>query len=286
MKKSLVNAPLVHVMLDLRFSESPALKNISVDLENTLHEQMIEIGFPEKIVSNNQHNEIEINQETKEIKHSTSNIKRLLFRAAGEQSIVEVSSSAIILKATKHTSFEDLSRKFMLVVEMIEKNFTIKKTLLKSLELRYVDVIVPSGDHSLGEFITSNLSVFESLKKFKHELGQIVKVVETSANQKLIVNFVELPCIENRVHQVLPNDLIEPDPKCSLIITGQNSWLSVNSNTYGMLDIRHVHNFVGSPEFNISTVENTSKTLYQDISDVFWESLSELAKTTWGYEEK
>lgn len=286
MKKSLDKAPLVHVVLDLRFSESPALKNIPFDLENTLHEKMIEIGFPDKIISNTQHNEIEINQETNEIKHNTSNIKRLLFRAAGEQSIVEFSSSAIILKATKHTSFEDLSKKFMLVVEMIEDIFTIKKTLLKSLELRYVNIIVPSENYSLGEFVTSNLSVFESLKKFKHELGQIVKVVETEANQKLIVNFVELPCVEKRVNQVLPNDLMEPDPKCSLIIKGQNSWLHVNSNTYGMLDIKHVHNFIGSPEFNISTVENITTSLYQDISDLFWESLSELAKRTWGYEEK
>ena len=51
MKRSLVKAPLVHVVLDLKFAELPSLKNISEELENTLHDKMIEIGFPEIIRS-------------------------------------------------------------------------------------------------------------------------------------------------------------------------------------------------------------------------------------------
>lgn len=286
MKKSLERAPLVHVLLDLRFSESPALKDISSDLEKILHEKMIDIGFPEKILSNTKHNELQINQDTNEFTYNVTDIKRLLFRASGEQSIVEFSSSAILLKATKHSSFENLSEKFVQIVEILEDIFSIKKTLLKSLELRYVDVIVPVETYTLSDFFTSNLTIFNSLNKFKHELGQIVKVVQTDDNQKLIVNFVELPCLGKQIQQVLPNDLIEQDPKCSLIIKGQDSWLKVESATYGLLDIKHVHNFIGSPEFSLTTVKKTAKSLYQDLSDVFWESLSETAKQTWGYEEK
>ncbi|HCQ9866001.1 MULTISPECIES: TIGR04255 family protein [Acinetobacter calcoaceticus/baumannii complex] len=286
MKKSLEKAPLVHVLLDLRFSESPALKNIPADLEKTLHEKMMDIGFPEKILSNTQHNEIQINQDTNEFKYNVTDVKRLLFRAAGEQSIVEFSSSAVLLKATQHSNFEDLSKKFMQVVEVLENIFSIKKTLLKSLELRYVDVIVPVESYTLSDFFTSNLNIFKNLNKFQHELGQIVKVVRTEDNQKLIVNFVELPCIGKQIHQVLPNDLIEQDPKCSLIIKGDDSWLKVESATYGLLDIKHIHNFIGSPEFNLTTVKLTAKSLYNDLSDVFWDSLSDIAKKTWGYEEK
>ena len=51
MKKSLVKAPLVHAVLDLRFAEVPSLKLRQKELEQQLHERMIDIGFPEKIIS-------------------------------------------------------------------------------------------------------------------------------------------------------------------------------------------------------------------------------------------
>lgn len=280
MKKSLVKAPLVYAVLDLKFAELPSLKNISEELENILHGKMIDIGFPEIIRSKVESFNVEFDVINQNFTQEKYNTKRLLFRASGERSIVEISPTSIQLKATKYTSFEDFYRLFKEIILVINEFFKLDKTVVKSLELRYIDIIVPTQKYNLSDFIVDSYLSPKLFEKFEHLQGQKLTVVKTDVGQ-LIVNFAELPTLEGKVNQILPHDLIESDRKCSLIIDGQPEWSNIVISKYGLLDIRHIHNFVESPLFCIEHVNNKAQALYQDVSDVFWASLSDIALQEW-----
>jgi uncharacterized protein (TIGR04255 family) len=285
MKKSLVKAPLVHAVLDLRFAEVPSLKLRQKELEQQLHERMIDIGFPEKIISKSENFDFEFNQDFEKFTHRKYDIERLLFRASGERKIIEISSSSIQLKSTEYSSFEDFYDLFKNIVLSVNSIFNLDKSLIKSLELRYIDVIVPTKDYQLHDFVDCSYVKPTSLKDFTQIHGQKASILQTQSGQ-LIVNFSEIPVKDSKIIQILPNDLMEPDEKCTLLIEGQNEWLNVLSNTYGILDMRHIHKFHGSPTFSIEKLDNEAKILYNDISKIFWNTLSEIALNEWELKEE
>lgn len=280
MKKSLVKAPLVHVVLDLRFAEVPSLKLRKKDLEQQLHEKMIDIGFPEKIISQSENFDFEFHQDSEKFTHRKYDIERLLFRASGERKIIEISPSSIQLKSTEYSSFENFYDLFKNIVLSVNSIFNLDKSLIKSLELRYIDVIVPTKDYQLHDFVDSSYVKSDSLKDFAQIHGQKASVLQTESGQ-LVVNFSELAVNNGKVTQILPNDLMEPDEKCTLLIKGQEEWLNALSNTYGILDMRHIHKFHGSPTFSIENIDREAKALYKDISKTFWNTLSDIAMKEW-----
>lgn len=149
-KKVLKNAPLVHAVLHLRFSEAPSLNPISNELLNALHTRMIHEGFQEKIESEANIVDVVFDPIRQQMKQTQVKRKRLLFRAAGEQDIVEIIEHSIILKTTNYKGFNDFYNKFHRVLTGCLDVLTgLNSTLLKSVGLRYVDVIAPSDQAPL-----------------------------------------------------------------------------------------------------------------------------------------
>lgn len=288
MKKTLQQAPLVHALIHLRFSAAPDLSLISDDLKIKLHKLMIKEGFPEKIDSNVEMLKVAFNPATNQASRSPTTRQRTLFRAAGEMDIVELSATDLILKSTAYVSFEDFDKKFSnILVGCCELIPDLNQTLIKSVGLRYTDVIVPTASYELSDFIKNGmmpLSKSISSEK-KHLHGLTMKAIETAPNQVLVINFEELETNMGRVHKVLPDTLFEPDNKCSLRITGQESWANVNSKTYGLLDIDHTHNFSNSPNFDLTVIKDSISELHDNASSVFWESITDSAKEAWGFKE-
>ncbi|ELI5735574.1 TIGR04255 family protein [Vibrio fluvialis] len=286
MKKTLEKAPLVHALIHLRFAEVPDLQTITPELQHALHIRMVEEGFPEKINSKADIAEWHYDNATQQMRHQKTSKERLLFRAAGEREIVEISESSLILKSTNYTTFNEFYDKFhrvLLGCQDIIKG--LNKTLLKSVGLRYVDVIAPHGGSTLGDFVSNEVQPPRLLDMGTHLQGHSLKAVKVAENQVLVVNFEELPTVEGKIHKVLPDNLIEPDQKCGLIIDGQQEWFNVTSATYGILDVDHTYNFIGSPQFNTQQIESATRQLYQQASDIFWSVISDHAKQVWGYKE-
>ncbi|MCQ9084880.1 TIGR04255 family protein [Vibrio harveyi] len=287
MKKTLEKAPLVHALIHLRFAEVPTLKTIAPELIQALHVRMIDEGFPEKIESQADIVEWNYDAASQQMKHRKLSNTRLLFRAAGEREIVEISESSIILKSTNYGTFNDFYDKFhrllLACMEIIPK---LDKTLLKSVGLRYVDVIAPSGESTLSDYVSGEIQPPSLEGIGTHLQGHSLKAVKVAENQVLVVNFEELQTIDNRVQKVLPDNLIEPDEKCGLVIDGQKDWLGVQSATYGILDVDHTYQFVHSPTFNAAQIADATRKLYQSASDIFWSVITEQAKQAWGYKEE
>ncbi len=286
-KRVLKHAPLVHAVLHLRFSEAPSLNPINSELLKILHERMILEGFQEKIESEANIVDVAFDPVRQQMRQTQVQRKRALFRAAGEQEIVEILEHSIVLKTTNYQSFKDFYDKFhRVLIGCLDVLTGLNSTLLKSVGLRYVDVLAPSGGASLNEFVSSevlppSLSMFDSLT---HIQGATLKVIETKPGQVLVVNFEELRCNEGKVYKILPDNLVEPDPSCGLMIAGQPDWLNVSSDTYGLLDVDHTHNFISSPKFALDLIESAANELHQHASDVFWNVISEKAKLVWGEE--
>jgi|SRR5690554_2782879 len=286
MKKTLATAPLVHVLIHLRFSGVAALKNISPELQKTLHESMVGEGLAEEIVSEAEQVDFIFDPIAQQMRHKKTTLKRLLFRAEGEQEIVEVSDSSIIYKTTLYTGFDAFHRKFSTLLSVLLSVIpNLEKSLMKNVGLRYVDVLVPSDNYKLRDFVSP--TVLPPLFDNEGELLQarVLKVTKSEKNQVLVVSLEELPVHNNQVYKVLPDNLIEPDDKCALIISGQASWLKVTADSYGLLDIDHTYEFAGSPKFDETDINTAVVQLYKKSSEVFWQSLSEQAKEAWGYKE-
>ncbi|WP_421189119.1 TIGR04255 family protein [Aeromonas sanarellii] len=284
-KRILQHAPLVHAVLHLRFSEAPSLNPISNELLKALHERMILEGFQEKIDSEANIVDVVFDPIRQQMTQNQVKRKRVLFRAAGEQDIVEILDHAIILKTTNYKGFKDFYNKFHRVLAgCLEVLSGLNSTLIKSVGLRYVDIIVPTAESPLQDFVSSELlpPSLDMVDNRVHVQGATLKVVETNPGQVLVVNFEELRSYEGKIHKILPDNLIEQDPNCGLLITGQPEWLNVSSETYGLLDVDHTHNFVRSPQFSVELIESAANELYQHASDVFWNIITEKAKSIWG----
>lgn len=285
--KTLKNAPLVHAVLHLRFSEAPSLNPISKDILKTLHQRMIQEGFPEKIESHANMVDVVFNAELQQMSQKQVQKSRVLFRAAGERDIVEISEDSIVLKSTVYKGFDEFYPKFQSILNAcLEVLDGLKATLLKSVGLRYIDIIVPQSGVPLDQYVSAEVlpPSLNMVEGAKHIQGATLKVVETKPGQVLVVNFEELQCFENKVYKVLPDNLIEPDPSCGLIIDGQEGWLNVRSKTYGLLDVDHTHTFISSPVFSVEAIESASQELYAHASDVFWSVISDHARKEWGEE--
>lgn len=287
-KKLLKEAPLVHAVIHLEFSVCPELTTPSPELINSLHERMIALGFPERIDSNTQLQGIVLGGPEGPTPAETKSIHRTLFRSADQRSIVQVSDHAIYIKTTDYSGFESFREIYSQILDASNDSIpSFNKLLLKHLGLRYVDVLVPKGDHSLSEFVSqeflaSSLSMLENVEN-RH--SQTVTRANTSKEQVLTVIFEEVAS-NGRVSKVLPDNLLENDKRCNLIIKGHENWLNVSSPTYGILDIDHQHHFASNPSFDLDKLKQTVTSLYEDTSKVFWGSITDLAREQLGEVEK
>jgi len=285
MKKFLEEAPLVLSVLHLEFSKIPALSVMTQEMSNFLHQRMIEEGFAERIDSQQEVVEFAFNGTTNQPpQKQTTNVHRILFRASGEMDIVQVCDHALILKTTNYTCFEKFHEKFNGAIQAcIDVIPNFDKALLKSVGLRHVDLIAPKPGALLSDYISSevlpmSLSMLDTPLE-RH--GKTFTQSQVNANHTLSVIFEEIPTKQGQVHKVLPDNLIEADPKGGLIIKGHQWWRELDSPTYGILDVDNHHSFIGSPIFDINILDGAIKNLYIYANQVFWGTITEEAKSAW-----
>ncbi|WP_019029476.1 TIGR04255 family protein [Colwellia piezophila] len=284
MKKFLEEAPLVHAVIHLEFSKNPALSAMTQEISNSLHQRMIEEGFPERIDSQQEVVEFVFSGHNQPPKQKITNVHRTLFRASGEMDVVQVSDHALIIKTTDYQCFEKFHKKFVSALQAcidVVPNFD--KVLLKSVGLRYVDLIAPKRGSSLSDYVSSevlpmSLSMLDTPVK---RYGKTFTQAQLNESQVMSVNFEEIPSEQGRVHKVLPDNLIEADPRGGLRIQGHQWWLELDCPTYGILDIDHQYSFVGSPVFDISFLNATIENLYMYANQVFWGTITDTAKQAW-----
>jgi len=284
MKPFLEEAPLVQAIIHLRISQHPDLSNPSENIASALHRRMTKESFPERIDTEATTLEVNFTTTDKQLNQRSSTVNGIAFRASGEKDIILITHQDIILKTTDYNCFEDFSGTFRTILEaLIDSVPDFDKVLLKSASIRYVDLIVPKQGSKLEDYVSKDLLPM-SLPMLKHSTSlhsATANQVSTSKFQIMTVKFEEIPCPDGKIQRVMPNDLIEQDPRCALRISGHKDWFSLSSPSYGMLDVDHLHSFDASPQFDMDLISKTIKGLYEDASKVFWGAISETAKKAW-----
>ncbi len=288
-KKGLKKAPLIHSVIQLRFTTIPEVETISEENMSKLHQKMIDQGFAEKIIAKANHLAINIDTSTSGHQTTKKETTRHLFRSEGELETIELSSNenttSLTLKSSSYEGFENFYQKFHgLLSECLEVFPGLNKTLLKSIGLRYIDLIVPTKGYSLSDFVVNSVMPMslKMLNDEQHLHGFSQRYVATDTDRQLKVAFEEIPCNANKaLTKILPDDLGEKDHSCGLRIEAQDIWMNIESPTYGILDIQHIKEFQGSPKIDLNVLQKATNTLYKASSNVFWGVITDTAKEAW-----
>lgn len=287
MKKILKKAPLVHTVIHLEISRCPALKLSDPQIEDAIQSRMIDLGFQDYIRS--EHRVLEISAQFNPDNQTASPKEvitpRRVFRSASQRELVEVSENAIILKTADYSTFEELHDEyFEILTAFLEVVDQTKKVLIKRIGLRYVDVIAPAPGSKLSDYIQEGMlpARLEMLPGARKLQGLMMSRSQTAPGSEMTVGFEEISPQEGQVRKVLPNNLLEPDNNCTLKIAGQTWWAHMDADTYGILDIDHVHFFKDNPAMSLELVKEKLSSLYSATSNVFWSSITATAKSEWG----
>jgi uncharacterized protein (TIGR04255 family) len=286
-KKILEKAPLVHTVIHLEISRCPELKLSNSEIEDAVQSRMIDLGFQDYIRSERRVFEIsakfgEGNQPSAPKEIITP---RRVFRSASQKELIEVSEGSIILKTTDYRTFEDLETKYFEILSaLIETVGQTKKVFLKRIGLRYVDVIAPAPGSKLSDYIHEGMlpARLEMLPDATTLQGLMMSRSQTALGSEMTVGFEEIQPQEGKIRKVLPNNLMEPDNNCAVMIAGQSWWSNMEADTYGILDIDHIHFFQDNPIMDVELVKDKLSSLYRATSEVFWNSITPQAKSEWG----
>ena len=289
-KQALEKAPLIHAVIQLRLTAIPEIENISKEDMSQLHKKMIDGGFPEKIIAKFDQVSINIDTSTQATTQTNNALTRYLFRSAGQKETIELFSingtTSITLKSVSYTNFNEFYSKFDKLLSIYLDLFpNLDKALLKSIGLRYVDLIVPDRHSTLPKFVQDSVVPMSiaTLNENKNLHGFSQRYVAMKSDSQLKVAFEEIPTGEHKnLTKILPDDLGEKDPTCGLMIQIQEEWTNIESPTYGILDIENIKEFQISPEIDLNDIQNVTNTLYENCSKVFWEVITDKAKETWG----
>lgn len=285
-KKRFIKAPLVYVQAQFHFTDLPSSKlGTEQELEN-LHSAMMDIGLADRIDSQVVQMGFHINQDVIkdgyfEVKQEKNDMVRLIFRGFGNRRAVELMRNRLIIKATDYTCYEDFKEFGTSILRIAEANLAaLGKVLTKQISLRYVDVILPSQQHELSDYIHAALLPFHP-DFASQTIGMSQSVSVAGENQTMVLVMEEVqPTPTGLPGRWLPADLMEPEPRASLNLIPAFQGYHPGKN-YGILSIDHQIDFPGTPKWNQKDMMQQLDGLYGLSSSTFWQAITDVAKQEW-----
>lgn len=286
-KKSLEKAPLVLVQAQIHFSALPSRELASEQELENLHKAMIELGFVERINTDVveigfQFNPEEAKDGYVELKQQKSNSKRLIFRGFGKTQSVELISNRLTVKCSQYESYEDYSDTIRKILEVLSYNLQdLQNVLTKQVSIRYIDVILPSKEHDLADYLVDGLLPYSP--EFSDETSGISQsIAKTGDNQFMIIMAEEVKASQSGFPgRWLPADILESDQRAILVLNPYLENYQTGKN-YGILNIDHRIDLTDTPKWKINTIMQKMDGLYDLSSQLFWEVISKSAKKEWG----
>lgn len=285
-KKRLEKAPLVYVQAQFHFTDLPSSKLGTEQELESLHNAMMDIGLADRIDSKVVEMGFHLNQDASkdgyfEVKQEKNDMARLIFRGFGNRRAVELMRNRLIIKATDYTCYEEFKEFGASILKIAEANLVaLGKVLTKQISLRYVDVILPSQEYELSDYIQATLLPFHP--NFANQtVGMSQSVSVTGENQTMVLVMEEVqPTPSGLPGRWLPADLMEPEPRASLMLTPMLQSYHQGKN-YGILSIDHQIDFPSTPKWNQNDMLQQLDGLYGLSSSTFWQAITNAAKHEW-----
>ena len=274
--RRLSQAPLVHVVAQIDFSELPAYDEAGLE---HLHRRLVDAGFPERVEAGLEEVEWTLAvPEGQEPRQRKRQIPRWVFKGQGQRRLVELRRDCLLLKVTDYDGHEAFLAEWNEVMRLVAEALPdVDKALLHRLSLRYVDLVVPKEDEALKQLVSEAL-LPPPLPDVRGNplFGSTTKVLDTDEGCHLRVMFEEIQPYQQRLTKVLPDDLTERDLDCGLSISAQPHWQTV-SQAYGLLDIDHVYTASETPAVGDVDKPAMFQRLHEQTHRVFWGLITEQA---------
>jgi uncharacterized protein (TIGR04255 family) len=287
MKKKLKKAPLVYAQAQFHFTDLPS-RQLGTEQElESLHKAMMDIGLADRIDSKVLEMGFHFNQEASkegyyQVKQEENNMVRLIFRGFGNRRAVELLRNRLIIKTTEYTCYEDFKFFIDSILKVVEANITaLGKVLTKQISLRYVDIVLPSYQYELKDYISPELLPFHPTFAMQ-TVGVSQSVAITGDNRAMVLVMEEIqPTPSGYPGRWLPADLMEPDNRASLTLIPMVDDYQAGKN-YGILSIDHQVDVPTTPRWSQNEMLMRLDSLYDLSSKAFWEALTPVAEKEWG----
>jgi uncharacterized protein (TIGR04255 family) len=286
-KKRLKKAPLIYVQAQFHFTDLPSPKLGTEQELESLHNAMIDLGLADRIDSQVVEMGFHLNQDVSkdgyfEVKQEKNDMARLIFRGFGNRRVVELMRNRLIIKVTDYTSYEDFKEFGDRILKIAEANLAVLgKMLIKQISLRFIDVILPSQQRELNDYIHPALLPFHP-GFAKQTVGMSQSVSVTGDNQNMVLVMEEAqPVPSGLPGRWLPADLMEPESRASLVLNPILESYSKGKN-YGILSIDHLADFPDTPKWDRIDMLQRLDGLYDLSSSTFWQAITPVAEQEWG----
>ena len=158
-KKRLEKAPLVFSQAQFHFTDLPSPQLGSEQELESLHKAMMDIGLADRINSEVIEMGFHFNQNNSndgyfQVKQEKNSRDRLIFRGFGSHRAAELTHNRLIIKTTEYTTYEDFRDFVSSILDAVHNNIKdLGKVLMKQISLRYVDIVLPSEQYELKDYI-------------------------------------------------------------------------------------------------------------------------------------
>lgn len=284
--RKLENAPLVHSMVALTFSELPTTKLTSEKLRE-IHKELAGLGFSEKIETTIQIQEWNLTAE--ESSGHTHSVPRYSFRNKDQTALVDLSLAGPIGLRIKHTAypgFKHINQMLIKILEVLGDNIDLFcNAVVKEIGFRNTNVFTPYGGDV--EELLCEPDLLPPTLDFIEHTGRRVAITQcfyqTSDESFLSVSAERVqPDDEKRaVAKVIPEDLGESNPDVLLRIPWKDEWNDITSS-YAIIDINHLAYPKGWVLGDITQLAQRTAELHDQTNNVFWKVISQKAKSVWG----
>ena len=286
-KKRLIKAPLVLVQAQIHFSDLPSRELGTEQEMEDLHKAMIKLGFAERIDTE----VVEIGFQFKlegasdgygELKQQKSNSKRLVFRGFNKTQSVELIHNRLTIKNTQYKNYGKYSGDIKEILNVFTSHLNdLKNVLTKQVSIRYIDVILPSKEKELSDYINPSLLPFHPGFS-KETMGISQSITKTGENQFMVIMTEEVKAsVTGFPGRWLPADMLESDQQAVLML---NPYLEKYHPTknYGILNTDHRMDFTEDVEWKTNTIIEQLDSLYSLSSQFFWGRYNRGSKTRMG----
>jgi uncharacterized protein (TIGR04255 family) len=177
---------------------------------------------------------------------------------------VVLQHSSFIYHTTAYETSDQFRERIMAALEPVADSVTL--TLIERVGLRYIDLVIPDSDESLGDYLHASLTGFPFEE---HEAEKELNFAQATAKTK--IGQLVVRCLVNKAGLLMPDDLM-PCP------------LSIERNVprgrfTAVLDTDHFSE--QSFDFSLEAVAERIDELHGAISSVFWSAITEFAYEKW-----
>ncbi len=251
--KKLMNQPLKLALAEVIFSPVMGIEKYIPELQDQLRSE-----YPHLFTTNEQAIEFTGNG------INVNEVKRWSFVSKDHSTAIDINANRIVLFTTAYPRYEGFAAQFKNALTILEN--VVKPSLCSRIGLRYCDLVKPSAEQDIEQFVVSNWLYPDCLSTVGAPLShRLETMTKTEAGQLMIrtvlgVSNAVLPPDIQQLPVKVSND--ESEPSLRLILDFDHFWLAPESGI----------------DFGSEEIIQILFSLHEPARDAFWKITTDYAR--------